>query len=366
MPSLGNDLALIRKSQGLTIEEIHQSTKIPKKVLASIEDNSIFQNTGGSATYVRSYVRSYAKALSIEEQKIVYALNRVKNDNYDGSLIEEDQRAEYKDDDSSPHPSPKDSKETLTPEETSEQQDKDEEQQTPEQPSKPKAPDAGGDPVLHSDEVDSVDWVNLGYQFQPSKTLKSKSRFTAILVLILLAIAAFFVYWFYFRGSSSSTQVSQRELPQTTSTPDSIQSELNPPTSDDTVNLSEFGNRSQNQQALPDTLSIVLYAAYAKLEPVRVYTDITDQLNPYWIKRGEAIEFDFVNEFHFRDGLSDIVLLLNGHVITDFEEQFLNEETGQIEISRSFFQGDSKWLRPPPDTLPIKAPPPSVVHNIDN
>lgn len=365
MPSLGNDLALIRKSQGLTIEEINQSTKIPKKVLASIEDNSIFQkNTGGSATYVRSYIRSYAKALSIEEQKIVYALNRAQNDNYDGSLIEEEQRAKYNEDEDVPStPSQKDSKETPAEDDSPEPKD----EKDSEKPSDPKAPEVREEnPVLHSEDVDSVDWVNLGYQFQPAKTLKSKGRFTIIFVVILLAIAAFLVYWFYFRGPSASTQAIQQGLPQTTSSADSIQSEMSPSATDDTVNFSEFASQSQDQKTLPDTLSIVLYAAYDKLEPVRVYTDISDQLNPYWIKRGEAIEFDFVNEFHFRDGLSDIVLLMNGHVITDFEEQFLNQETGRVEISRSFFQGDSKWLRPPPDTLPIKAPPPSVVHDIDN
>ncbi|MCW9708855.1 helix-turn-helix domain-containing protein [Fodinibius salsisoli] len=362
MPSLGNDLALIRKSQGLTIEEIHQSTKIPKKVLSSIEDNSIFQNSDGSAIYVRSYVRSYAKALSIEEQKIVYALNRVQHNNYDGSLIEDEQRSSFEDSDA-----PDQKNDDITEQTKDDEASQEEEETTSDQPSQPEASAPKEEnPVLRSQDVESVDWVNLGYQFQPAKTVKSKRRFALIVGLILLAVAAFFVYWFYFKGAPTNTQTTQQGLPQTTSTPDSIQSELNPRASDDTVNLSDFRGQPQAQGALPDTLSIVLYAAYEKLEPVRVYTDITDQLNPYWIQRGEAIEFDFVNEFHFRDGLSSIVLLMNGHVITDFEEQFLNPETGRVEINRSFFQEDSKWLQPAPDTLPIQAPPPSVVHDLDN
>jgi cytoskeletal protein RodZ len=357
MPSLGNDLAAIRKSQGLTVKDIHESTKIPNNVLASIEDNSIFKGSGAGAPYIRGYVRSYAKALSIEEEKIVYALNSVKHGNYAGSLIDNDQR----DDQEKPVADETDDKQ----QEPNPQQPDKQDDPTADKPNDTEAEEENA--VLHSQEVDSVDWVDLGYQFQPAKTFKSKQRYI-IIGFILLAITGFLVYWFYFKGTTSSAQNATQtgNLPQTTAAPDSLAEGVTPTASDDTVNMDEFSNTSQNQDALPDTLSIVLYAAYEKLEPVRVYTDITDQLNPYWIKRGEAIEFDFVNEFHIRNSLSDIALLMNGHVIPDFEEQFFNPETNRIEINRSFFQDNDKWLQPPPDTLQIKAPPPSVIHNPDN
>ena len=93
-----------------------------------------------------------------------------------------------------------------------------------------------------------------------------------------------------------------------------------------------------------------------------MYTDIADELNPYWIEQGEAIEFTFVNNFQFRDGLNDIILLMNGHRISNFREKFFNAQSGRVEISRSFFRGDSKWLQAPPDTLSLDVPPPSVIH----
>ncbi|MDZ7682266.1 MAG: hypothetical protein U5J63_11290 [Fodinibius sp.] len=88
-------------------------------------------------------------------------------------------------------------------------------------------------------------------------------------------------------------------------------------------------NRSK---ACPTRSDIVLYAAYGKLEPVRVSTDIMDNINPYWVEQGKALRFNFVNEMQIRGQFSNIVLLLNGHVIQNFREQFYNPDTRLVEI----------------------------------
>jgi hypothetical protein len=114
-------------------------------------------------------------------------------------------------------------------------------------------------------------------------------------------------------------------------------------------------------ETLPDTLTMVIYAAHGKLEPVRVYTDIQDGINPYWIEQGEAVRFDFVNNINIRGQFSRMILILNRHPIQNFREQFYNPDTRLLEINRSFFEGDARWLQPAPDSLNIDAPPPTVI-----
>ncbi|SMO56187.1 helix-turn-helix domain-containing protein [Fodinibius sediminis] len=343
MPSLGNDLATIRKSRGISLEEIYRSTKIPKAVLASIEDDTIFSDIGSNPTYIRSYVRSYAKALSIEERKIVHALNKVEKGSYSGSLIEEEQRQKMPEEANSKEDEPSakgEAKEEVAHEETE-------------------------NPLLKSQEVSKVDWANMGRQFQPTRTARS-NRWIIASVVIVLAVAAFWGYWYYLRGEGPSAgKTTPQESPAQTTTPaDSPDLDTGTAFDGDSALRQTSPQFTGPRETLPDTLSIVLYAAYGKLEPVRVYTDILDELNPYWIETGEAIRFDFVNDFHFRNGEGNIILLMNGRVISDFRERFLNPETNRIEIHRSFFEGDSKWLQPPPDTLNIDVPPPSVIHTL--
>lgn len=353
MPSLGNDLAIIRKSREITLEEIHESTKIPKAVLASIEDNSIFEDITRNPTYIRSYVRSYAKVISIDERDIVYALNKVEKNSYSGSLLDDDRRQKIMD---SVDKKPSDSEDA-----------KKEDAKEAEQTTTP----VSENPLLKTREVESVDWAGMGKRFKSVRTPGSKWRMT-LTILILLAIGAFLIYWFYFRSlGRSETSTPRQETPARptrTTTGDSQPLDVKSLAFEDSAQRSRGGRSTlfteRGEESLPDTLSIVLYAAYGKLEPVRVYTDILDELNPYWIENGEAIRFNFVNDFQFRDGLDNIILLMNGRVIPDLRERFFNPETGRIEITRSFFQDDPKWLRPPPDTLDIDVPPPSVIHQL--
>ena len=72
--SLGKDLATIRKGLGLTLEEIQNAIKIPTHILKSIEDDSIYDSEEHNTTYIRSFIRSYARGLKIDDDKVVAAL----------------------------------------------------------------------------------------------------------------------------------------------------------------------------------------------------------------------------------------------------------------------------------------------------
>jgi len=369
MPSLGNDLARIRKEQNLSLDDIQRATKIPKHILNSIEDDSIFSDFDENPTYTRSYVRSYAKAISIDEQQIVHALNKKQKNDYEGSLqqlLDQPPRQTFQlDEDVSDAETDTDNKEETTSgrmEETAdiEKQDEPLASSAGTSASKPESPD-----------VRSVDWADMGRRFQPLESTKSK-MWIGIVVLFIIGASA--VYFYFYKSdlgdspndSTLSEQPKQETPTETKTSSDSLQLNLIPPAENDTSNLSEETDDQQTQETintLPDTLNMVVYAAYDKLEPVRVYTDITDGINPYWIEQGDAVRFQFINEIRIRGQFSRMELLFNGHTIPDFGEKFYNSDTRLLEIERSFFEGDSTWLQPPPDSLNIDAPPPTNIQN---
>ncbi|HKK46165.1 MAG TPA: helix-turn-helix domain-containing protein [Balneolaceae bacterium] len=373
MASLGNDLATIRKEQNLTLDDIHETTKIPKHIISAIEDDSIFSDYEENPTYIRSYVRGYAKVLSIEERDIIYALNKQEKGNYSGSL--------QKDSEGLPDKTSEHEKESEK--ESKEEQKKSNNEivhdQSPDLGPKEKEPEStepkSSGPVNQPPEVKSVDWADMGRRFQPLKSTKPKLWIGVVAILLIAAIGiAFYFYQSNGKDSSQSKSVTgttaNEQSQAYTGSSDSLQLNLAPPAAQDSINLAGKTGDSTNAQqqirtqkldALPDTLSLVVYAAYGKLEPVRIYTDIMDNINPYWIEKGSALRFDFINEVHIRGQYSRMVLMLNGHLIQNFREQFYNPETRLLEIHRSFFEQDPKWLQPAPDSLGIDAPPPSVI-----
>lgn len=364
MPSLGKDLAAIRKKLDLTIEDIHQSTKIPIHILESIEDDTIFEGLDKNATYIRSYVRSYAKKLDIDEERTIRALDQVERGSYTGILRDDSEAGTI------PKFTGKPKKKTPA-EETEEK----EESKLPSEPEESEAADFEdemtsegssthpGSPkkVTETPSVHSVDWVDMGRKFTP---LRSPSRmWVGIAVFFIALIGLFGIYYFFLQDSAGTEASPEPQSPVTTTEavePDSLELNL---TGQD--NGSDTLQRTQTQplESLSDTLNLVIYAAYEKLEPVRVYTDVTSSLNPYWIELGEAVRFKFVNTIRIRGPYERMELLLNGHLIRNFESRFLNPESGMVEINREAFEGESKWLQPPPDSLGLDVPDPTVIKN---
>lgn len=376
MPSLGNDLAGIRKEQGLSIEEIHKATKIPTHILTGIEDDSIFSDLNQNATYIRSYIRSFAKQLGINEERIIRALDQVEmgtysgllQKDYEGPLPKFQSRHKEKDEEIEEE----ESKDELTEDKPEEQPKQEEPQKKPEpeeRPPKPAPPlpkpkeqPGPATPPAGTSEaptVQSVDWVDMGKRFKP---LKSRSRMWIGLAVLVLVVGTAGIIYYLNRAPDTATQEPSDNTPSTTEAvqPDSLQLNLSGPNDSD-----EAGQNVQTQAAesLSDTLSLAIYAAYEKLEPVRVYTDVMASLNPYWIELGEAVRFRFVNTIRIRGSYQRMELLLNGHLIENFSERFLNEESGLVEIDREVFEGDPKWLQPPPDSLGLSVPDPRVVRD---
>lgn len=368
MPSLGNDLALIREEQNLTLKDIQDATKIPSHILRSIEDDSIFSDFEENKTYIRSYVRSYAKALKIEDERIIKALDQQEEGSYTGTLTNEPEM-----DKPQGIESPKDDAKQDTTSEGAEEMVHDHSPEFSEDTKQKTSANTGKDDDIidKSPSVRSVDWADLGRQFQP---LDTQSKYWAgVLILVFAVLAGLFAFYYYqSEAPASSTNEPPQEQMATSPNliPDSLQLDVrdtnvqeNESIPDDISTSADEESQRTALESLPDTLSLVIYAAYDKLEPVRVYTDIMDSINPYWLEQGDAYRFEFVNTIRIRGQYSRMVLLFNGHVVQNVREQFYNPDTRLIEIDRSFFEDDPRWLQPPPDSLNIDAPSPVTIQN---
>ena len=67
--SVGKTLKKIRESKHLSIEEVSERTRTPKKILSAIEENNLHQIS--SAFYAKGFIKSYSQFLGALEEKVI-------------------------------------------------------------------------------------------------------------------------------------------------------------------------------------------------------------------------------------------------------------------------------------------------------
>ena len=87
MKAIGQDLAIIRKHLGISISDIQHRTKLSQEIIKGIEDGTAWLGKGENV-YLRIYMRSYARAINIDEDVMIKALDQAEVGNYDRLLIE--------------------------------------------------------------------------------------------------------------------------------------------------------------------------------------------------------------------------------------------------------------------------------------
>ncbi len=75
MSNFYEDLVRIRKSKRLSKQDVFFKCRLPMETIESIEDGSILSGSLSNKTYMRSYFRTYAKALGISSEDITTALD---------------------------------------------------------------------------------------------------------------------------------------------------------------------------------------------------------------------------------------------------------------------------------------------------
>ncbi len=354
MPSLGKDLALIRTHLGYSIEDIQKATKIPLYTLKDIEDNTIFTEQREINTYIRSFVRTYGRAIKVDEELLSTALDQEELGSYNHLLLKDYPEIRKKlGIEVEPESEPGDKTDF---EDDNAEIDKEEKPQTPgkkfefeksKKPTPVKSSRASSTPDLRN-----INWAGIGYDNRKKRIQTPVWIISAGLIVILLIAAAILISQF---GLFSSN-----ELPQDESTP--IEEPATGTNQDLSLDLTDQVPEDQTPAAeLDDTLQLTLYAAYDRLNPVRVWSDLKPRIDPYWIDEGTAFTFEFQDTVYVRGSYSNMLLFLNGNRIDNFRSQYFNEDQNAVELTRSIFDTDPRWATSVPIELPDDAAEPDTV-----
>ncbi|TVQ04139.1 MAG: hypothetical protein EA359_07460 [Balneolaceae bacterium] len=374
MPSIGKDLAAIRSHLGLTIQDIQYATKIPVSTLKTIENDSIFTMQNEGKTYIRSFVRSYGRALKIDDDILVKALDQYEDGNYNDLLLQgyqalankkEDATGELLNDrsplvtDSSERPVDESDKKDLFSETGRSVKTPPDEISSEEVTDSVKEPGAlteeqsieGIDNVktiepvksVNEPSINSVDWANMGQKYSNKKT---KAPAWLISLIILAVIAAAGIYVLYTSGilGSDDSEIEPVNNTENQATRGGLSLDLDEPITETT--------EQEIAGLLDDVLYVTIYAAFERLDPVRVWSDLKPRLDPYWLEQGSAIEFEFADTVRIRGNYSNMLLFKNGHLIHNFFDELFNDEENAVELTRSFFSSDTKWATPISFELP--------------
>ena len=396
MPSIGKDLAKIRSHQGYTLNDIQQATKIPVSTLQSIEDNSIFADSGESKTYIRSFTRSYGKALKISDDLMIKALDQQETGNYNhlllqsfSELADEDQPSE---DDQPPEQAYDESRTAVADKKTesgSESQSELELQPKPDSGSSEEKPNEKTDTERIKPDADSsetrespraenkkseppvtqkttsaksddssvrnVDWADVGRKFSNEKKHTSTWIVGLVILIVIAAVAGYILYhngFFDFAGQledDASTSVTQ-------TTQGGLSLDL-----EETIPENATLQTVEPAAELGNVLYLTVYAAYDRLDPVRIWSDLKPRMDPYWIEQGVALNFEFQDTIRLRGQYDNSILFKNGHLVDYNFDDFYDAESDYVELTRDFFTTDLKWASNISFELPENVSPPDSV-----
>jgi len=362
MPSIGKDLAAIRSHKGLSVQDIQKATKIPLETLLSIEDGTIFSNQKEINTYVRSFVRTYGRAIKLNEELVTRALDQEELGNYKDLLLEDfpdlkKEVEEEKNDLFSPSSQEKTGESSKKKEkkgaptwkfEAEKLEESDEVQKTEDEKeiSSPKPISDKRPPTTGSDsgaDVRNIDWAGMGKDFKQRRTQPPVWIISAGMIVLLIVVAAVVITQFEL-FSSDELPVQDSEVTEQPATESGQGLSLD---------ITDEQPAEQSPAAtLDDTLYITLYAAYNRLDPVRVWSDLKPRIDPYWIDEGTALNFEFQDSIRIAGSYSNMLLFLNGNRIDNFRNQYFNEERNAVELTRDLFDSDPRWATPVPLELP--------------
>lgn len=371
MSSIGNDLAAIRKYKGYSIQDVHEATRIPIHTIQTIEDGTIFTDSNEITTYVRSFVRTYGRAIKLSDSLLTEALDQEEVGEYDHKLLDPFPELSKKAEDKKSASSDKDDEEESTNEKPSDKKKGwrksrkknkapsftfEEEKAASGSPKSAKSEQAG------SADVRNIDWSKIGSGGRKSRrSTPPVWLLSTILVIILLVSGYVIISQFGLFSETGLFKQDQQSLPQS----EELEEPAGMGNQDLPIELSEQspGEISDEQlnTALEDTLFLTVYAAYERLDPVRVWSDLKRRIDPYWIEQGTALNFEFQDTIRVSGNYSNMLLFFNGNRIESFRSLYYNEQENAVELTRTQFTGNPQWATPVPFDLPDNVAEPDTV-----
>jgi hypothetical protein len=334
MSTLAEDFKSCRKRLNISLEDISKSTRVPVSLFASIEDGTFFSNPSFTRTYIRSFVRMYGKAIKLDESDIVRVLDEDEAEMYAGFLYKKYVLGEVE-----------------TPVVVPQIPDVRESQATPKTEHKiervaepaPSKPEPQRTPI-ESDRT--VDWADMNAKINRPRQRSSNTTYLLLALLLVVVLAAVVYIWYNQADSVSmddNLQSSQNEVaPEVVAPVDSVSQEA--------------AVQPVRSPVLPDTLYLIVYALYDKLDPVRITSDLKDKVNPYWLERGAGRSFEFRDTIVVRADPNRFALIYNGHLISSFREFRFDEDSLNFRLTRGMLVQRPESQSP--GTLPDNVRPP--------
>jgi len=83
------DLRRIREERGLSIQDIHQNTQIAETLIESFEAARLYDHPTYNRVYLRSFIRAYADAIDISQERALDSLDAALEGTYDHALADQ-------------------------------------------------------------------------------------------------------------------------------------------------------------------------------------------------------------------------------------------------------------------------------------
>ena len=370
---LARDMRRVRESRNITVDDLHDETKIPQGLIETFEEKALFDHPQFNRVYLRSFVRTYANVIGIDAEVALNALEDALSDRYTGALAAEylgetpvestttdsgrgrmpdeaSARVTSPDEDDSGVEEPDTAtpaghmdiastekmpgsarKEETTPPtfvSTTPESDHDLEPEAAESeeveewtlqsPPRPKEPQArartsaaGSGSRTRSRKTASR------YEERRSGSGGPDRRWIVAVVALIVVAAVVWVILSMIDGRETAVQ-------ETVGVPDTAAASV------DTAALEQpMAASTQPMPALGDTMRVFVFAAMDRLEPIRVTVD-DDLRRPYWLEQGDSMAFAPTNRIVVEEQLDDIQLKIEGiEYPTD-----RRDDLGRIVITR--------------------------------
>lgn len=83
-----SDLRQIREHRGISVEALHDETKIPMGLIQSFEQTGLFDHPMFNRVYLRSFVRTYSQVVGVSQDLALASLDEALEGTYQGGLAE--------------------------------------------------------------------------------------------------------------------------------------------------------------------------------------------------------------------------------------------------------------------------------------
>ena len=371
MAALHTDLLAIREKSGLTVSDINQKTKTPESVIHEIEKGSIFDKAEKQKTYIRSFIRTYAKAIGIKDEDMIRALDAQESGNYAGGL-----RKKYLPETLDVNPDLEDPDEIIPPTNDVAKDDEDFGLVKPgptstigsDEYSRPDPSRQHNRVTPPPPKLESVDWAKYNDNFV---SLNNSAMLYALIaiIIVILGVGGYYGYAYYAENMGTNDEInnSVSSNPDNADPLDISSPALNESAVSDSILTDSLQVTSPEIPAsvsavrLPDTLFVIVHAANDKLEPIRVTSDVNNSRSPYWIEFNEAMRFDFYDQIAIEGQLDRMAIFVNGHFISEMDS--IRTGDRNIIITREFLSRRPFIYAEESPDLPEGVVPPTIIRD---